>query len=112
MKTDLLSPWYGTKPQEDAKKAEAERSQLFADVADTFSTPHGRRVLVHILSHAQLFMIAFTGNSQTYYNTALQDFGNQLLNLVAASDMETYLHVFKQQGAKINSQFHQGEKDK
>lgn len=111
MKTDLLNPWYAEAKQ-DAVKVESERRRLFQDVADTFGTPAGRRVLVHILGHANTFQSAMTGNSFTYYEVAKQDFGRSLLELVAAADMETYLHVFKQQGEKIQKQYEPKETDK
>lgn len=92
--TDLLDEEYEREEKRTRSELE-ENQQLLSDVKATFGTSHGRRVLKHLLDKTFMYLSAFTGNSQTYYNVAIQEYGKAILDLVASSDPETYtwLHM-------------------
>jgi hypothetical protein len=77
-----------------------KKMSLYSDVQQTFGTPHGFRVLLHLVS--SLRESVMTGNSWTYYKAALQDYCRDLLDLVAASDQETYLKIHAQWAAETH----------
>ena len=72
------------------------RLSLFKDWKDTFSTPHGRRVLIDLLDNTFMYDSVFTGNAKTYYNSAYQDYGQKILDTLASADPETFLWVHAQ----------------
>lgn len=88
---------------EDSKKhAESviddmnKKISLMHDWKNTFSTDHGRRVLMDIIDSTFMYDTVFTGNSRTYYNAAFQDFGKKILDTLATADPETFVWVHKQ----------------
>ena len=81
---------------QDLRRA-AEYRQLQKDFADTFSTPHGERILKYILENGKIFSSVFTGNSKTYYLAGVQDFiRNIVVKELLAVIPDTYFKVMKQ----------------
>lgn len=101
--TDLLEDEQQAKQQ--IKKATEERDQFLGDLAETFGTDHGRRVLMEIIKDCFLYQTVFTGNSATYYRAGIQDFGRRLLDAVAAADPDTYLWLSAQRANQIFNRF-------
>ncbi len=69
---------------------------LMRDWKNTFSSGHGRRVLMDIIDSTFMYDTVFTGNSRTYYNAAFQDFGKKILDTLATADPDTFVWVHKQ----------------
>lgn len=99
--TDLLENEY-KQESEAVKKESLKWQQLLNDVRDTFAPGHGRRVLMHLLNSVFLYQSTFTGNSKTYHNIGIEDFGKALLDLIAAADPETYTWVHMQRVNEIH----------
>jgi len=89
--TDLLG--YSSEKEKDTL---SKRTQLYEDLRNTFETNHGRRVLLHILSQTFMFDSVFTKDARTYYNSAIQDYGKAILDLIAIADPDTYLWIYTQ----------------
>lgn len=81
---------------DDHVEALNARLRLMKDWKDTFSTEHGRRVLMDLLDESFMYDSVFTGNAKTYYNAAFQDFGTKILDALASADPETFLWVHAQ----------------
>jgi hypothetical protein len=77
---------------------------LYADVADTFGTSHGRRVLLHLLKQCYVYDTIFTGNARTHYLAGINDFGKDLLDLIAISDPETYMWFHQQRPKELQDE--------
>ena len=72
---------------EDRRKLKAD--QLKTDVAEIMSTGAGKRYFKLLLERAMVFRTTFTGNSQTYFNEGMRNFGLTLLNDISISAPET-----------------------
>jgi len=94
----------------ESEKGEAF-NQLISDVQKTFGTGHGRRVLLHLISNTYQHESAMTGNSFTYFNIALVDWGRALMDLVATADFETHQWVHAQHANKIKEQYMERMRD-
>ena len=79
----------------DPALEKAELIQGLSDWEDTFSTPHGRRVLLEIALNGHLDESIFTGNSTTYLNAGKQDFARWILHSAARACPEAYEWVHK-----------------
>ena len=84
------------KQREIAENMVIEHQQVMNDCKKTFETVHGRRTLIYLLSKTFQEVTTFTGNSQTYYNIGVEDWGKSLLDLIAAADPDTYMFVLLQ----------------
>lgn len=78
---------------EMAENLAIEQKQIINDAKLTFETPHGQRTLIYLLSRTFQEQSTFTGNSQTYYNIGVEDWGKALLDLIAAADPDTYMNI-------------------
>lgn len=93
----------GQNIQESEK--DQEFTQRLADFRDTFSTPHGKRVLLYIISRTYQHDSAMTGNSATYYNLGAMDYGRSILDVVALADPETYLWIYSQHANDLGERY-------
>lgn len=84
-----------------------DKLALMRDWQKTFSTEHGRRVLIDLLDSTFMYNTVFTGNSRTYYNAAYQDYGKKILDTLATADPDTFLWVFKQRSNYLKKLMHE-----
>jgi len=76
------------------KKIERFKVSLANDYGDTFSTPHGQRVLNDILSRGYFFNTTFTGNSATFRNEGKRELVLHILNALLESKPELISNAF------------------
>lgn len=82
-----------------------DKLALMNDWRNTFSTDHGRRVLMDLLASTFMYDPVFTGNSRTFYNSAFQDFGKKILDTLATADPDTFLWVHSQRSNYLKKLF-------
>lgn len=89
---ERLDP-FGIYEAEEGRLSENERlriQQYMEDLAAVANSPHGFRVLLHILDKLQQFDPIFTGNSNTFYNAGKYEVGRGLLAELALADLGAY----------------------
>lgn len=100
------SPFFRTeaKKQRESKDAQKNmRTLLLADIRETFSTPHGSRVLNWLLGLCHVGTSVFTGNSQTFYKSGQQDIGHEVLNHVIEAEPLIYATLLKDKAVKLKT---------
>lgn len=107
--TDLLAADIRAEADAQEQQRLLEAKQL-ADVKDTFSTPHGRRVLRFLLWSTGLWEDP-TDRTNAATNAAIgrQNFGRELEALIAVADRETYLHVCSERADELLGRSEEGE---
>jgi hypothetical protein len=73
-----------TRLEQTARQLEAE------DIAKLMSSPWGRRIMWRMLDKAGLYRSTMTGNSQTFFNEGMRNFGIYLIALVNDHCPEQY----------------------
>jgi hypothetical protein len=77
-------------PTKMAKK-DAERNKKVEEAyKKILATEEGKTVIWDLLSYAEIYGDAFTGNSSTFYKLGLQRFGKRVIERINALDPKAY----------------------
>ncbi len=102
--TDLLQEDH-QKARTQALHAIQDKLSFYKDVADTFGTKHGRRVLKDIADEKYVYDSIYTGNAKIHYNSGIQDYIRRILDIVAAADPDTYQWLMMQRVNDLRQEF-------
>ena len=82
----------------EKRKNSSEQARL--DLRNTMSTPHGRRLMWHILSTCGLYANCFDGSgARTAFNCGRQAVGQQLLAEILAAAPDEYMTMQREQAS-------------
>lgn len=95
MSTDDILKDYAENKRDQEKQLGVEALQLIEDAKKTFSTPHGKRILWHLLERCHVFSTTFTGNSRGFFLEGERNVGLYLLALCEMNDPEGMEQVKK-----------------
>lgn len=105
MKYSTTEQLVGLDTGHDKAEQDKEFAQRLSDFKDTFGTAHGRRTLLAILANTYQHESAMTGNSQTYFNLGIQDYGRSILDVIALADPSTYQWIHAQRANYLHGKY-------
>jgi hypothetical protein len=92
IKNNVLAIKNTKKYIEENKKVEEAYKKILA-------TKEGKTVLWDLLSYAEIYGDAFTGNSTTFYKLGLQRFGKRVIERINALDPKAYAKLLLEYNA-------------
>lgn len=78
------------------KAEKIEQQQLLNDIKDTFSTPHGRRILSYILSICSIYSDVAVDTNGVFIEKGKRAVGLEILDLVMEADSEIYISLLRE----------------
>lgn len=77
-------------PTKQAKKDADRNKKVEEAYKKILATEEGKTVLWDLLSYAEIYGDAFTGNSTTFYKLGLQRVGKRIIERINALDQKAY----------------------
>lgn len=87
---------------DEAAEAESQRQRRLQEIGDfkwLVAHEQGRRFLWRLLSMSGQFRTSMTGNSQTFFNEGMRNFGLMLLAEFNEHSLDAYIKMLKEQKA-------------
>ena len=80
----------GVLPTKTARKDVERNKKVEEAYKKILATEEGKTVIWDLLSYAEIYGDAFTGNSSTFYKLGLQRFGKRVIERINALDPKAY----------------------